>query len=689
MILRHYKGFRRLRWKEIITILIFLWSFGIYSGNILAQEKGQGIGGLISPGKLSNAHSDIEGINNCTKCHQLGGGVPDSKCLDCHNKIRERIEKGKGLHANAEGKCFKCHTDHKGKHFSIVEIDKDKFEHEKTGYKLEGKHYDIKSKCSKCHGTKGSYLGLNQECTSCHKNRHADQFGSKKCLECHDVKAWKPAIYNHFEKPKFKLTGKHKDVECAKCHRDDKFKGTTTVCSDCHKNEHKDQFLGRKCDECHKSEGWKPSKYDHEKNKKFKLTGKHKDILCAKCHRKGLYQNIGAECIDCHKNLHKEQFADLKCTECHKTKEWKPSTYKHEKNLNFKLTGKHKDVKCALCHEKGKFRDRERACTSCHKDEHKKQFAEKKCDECHKTEGWKPSTYKHEDNQKFKLTGKHKDVLCSKCHEKKVFRDLERTCASCHKDKHEGQFKKRICEDCHKTEGWSPSTYDHSKNMRFKLSDKHKDIKCSICHSDGKFAGLDTSCGACHKPNHKVERPKECERCHTVKTWKLDPTIHAKRGFPLIGGHAKLGCSDCHKDAAYKQPAVSCATCHKDIHYNQFGMFCKDCHSPVKWKPSTFTHAKAGYFGLGGVHRLIADCSKCHSSGQYKNLSLECYNCHKKNYEGTTMPPHKEYSSIFTTECNKCHKDTDTSFRGIRFDHSFWPLEGRHSTAPCSQCHGR
>ena len=342
-----------------------------------------------------------------------------------------------------------------------------------------------------------------------------------------------------------------------------------------------------------------------------------------------------------------------------------------------------------MCHEKGKFRDRERACTSCHKDEHKKQFAEKKCDECHKTEGWKPSTYKHEDNQKFKLTGKHKDVLCSKCHEKKVFRDLERTCASCHKDKHEGQFKKRICEDCHKTEGWSPSTYDHSKNMRFKLSDKHKDIKCSICHSDGKFAGLDTSCGACHKPNHKVERPKECERCHTVKTWKLDPTIHAKRGFPLIGGHAKLGCSDCHKDAAYKQPAVSCATCHKDIHYNQFGMFCKDCHSPVKWKPSTFTHAKAGYFGLGGVHRLIADCSKCHSSGQYKNLSLECYNCHKKNYEGTTMPPHKEYSSIFTTECNKCHKDTDTSFRGIRFDHSFWPLEGRHSTAPCSQCHGR
>ena len=376
MILRHYKGFRRLRWKEIITILIFLWSFGIYSGNILAQEKGQGFGGLISPGNCQMLTLILKALIIVRSAISLAAVFPIQSVLTAIIKFGED-RKRQGSPCKGRGKCFKCHTDHKGKHFSIVEIDKDKFEHEKTGYKLEGKHYDIKSKCSKCHGTKGSYLGLNQECTSCHKNRHADQFGSKKCLECHDVKAWKPAIYNHFEKPKFKLTGKHKDVECAKCHRDDKFKGTTTVCSDCHKNEHKDQFLGRKCDECHKSEGWKPSKYDHEKNKKFKLTGKHKDILCAKCHRKGLYQNIGAECIDCHKNLHKEQFADLKCTECHKTKEWKPSTYKHEKNLNFKLTGKHKDVKCALCHEKGKFRDRERACTSCHKDEHKKQFAEK------------------------------------------------------------------------------------------------------------------------------------------------------------------------------------------------------------------------------------------------------------------------------------------------------------------------
>src|SRR4030066_2238479 len=129
---------KRILIGKFLSIIILILCVGLifYTEQTSAQEKGQGFGGLISPGKLSNAHSDIEGINNCTKCHQLGGGFPDSKCLGCHNKIRERIEKKKGLHAKAEGNCFKCHTDHKGKHFSIIEIEKDKFEHEKTGYKL-------------------------------------------------------------------------------------------------------------------------------------------------------------------------------------------------------------------------------------------------------------------------------------------------------------------------------------------------------------------------------------------------------------------------------------------------------------------------------------------------------------------------------------------------------------------------
>jgi len=40
--------------------------------------------GQISPGDLSNAHKDLEGMSNCTKCHALGEKVENNKCLDCH-----------------------------------------------------------------------------------------------------------------------------------------------------------------------------------------------------------------------------------------------------------------------------------------------------------------------------------------------------------------------------------------------------------------------------------------------------------------------------------------------------------------------------------------------------------------------------------------------------------------------------
>ncbi|MFZ4401794.1 MAG: hypothetical protein ACOYO1_17325, partial [Bacteroidales bacterium] len=38
----------------------------------------------ISPGELSNYHSHLEGISNCTKCHVLGEQLSNDKCLACH-----------------------------------------------------------------------------------------------------------------------------------------------------------------------------------------------------------------------------------------------------------------------------------------------------------------------------------------------------------------------------------------------------------------------------------------------------------------------------------------------------------------------------------------------------------------------------------------------------------------------------
>ena len=62
----------------------------IAGGSITAQ---------ISPGDLTNAHKDLEGISNCTKCHELGKAVLNSKCLDCHTEIADPLSQNKGYHA--------------------------------------------------------------------------------------------------------------------------------------------------------------------------------------------------------------------------------------------------------------------------------------------------------------------------------------------------------------------------------------------------------------------------------------------------------------------------------------------------------------------------------------------------------------------------------------------------------------
>jgi hypothetical protein len=39
--------------------------------------------GQISPGDLSEGHSHLEGMSNCTQCHTLGAKVSNEKCLAC------------------------------------------------------------------------------------------------------------------------------------------------------------------------------------------------------------------------------------------------------------------------------------------------------------------------------------------------------------------------------------------------------------------------------------------------------------------------------------------------------------------------------------------------------------------------------------------------------------------------------
>ena len=55
--------------------------------------------GQISPGKLTTAHAELEGIMNCTQCHDLGNKVTNTKCLACHEEIQELTDQNRGYHA--------------------------------------------------------------------------------------------------------------------------------------------------------------------------------------------------------------------------------------------------------------------------------------------------------------------------------------------------------------------------------------------------------------------------------------------------------------------------------------------------------------------------------------------------------------------------------------------------------------
>lgn len=106
----------------------------------------------LSPGKLAQGHSQLEGLSNCTQCHNIGAKIAEQKCLACHKELNARVSAKKGYHASSavKGKeCISCHSDHHGLKFDMIRFDQKTFDHKLTGYELKGGHKI--SDCKKCH----------------------------------------------------------------------------------------------------------------------------------------------------------------------------------------------------------------------------------------------------------------------------------------------------------------------------------------------------------------------------------------------------------------------------------------------------------------------------------------------------------------------------------------------------------
>jgi NAD-dependent dihydropyrimidine dehydrogenase PreA subunit len=537
------------------------------------------VSGQLSPGDLSRPHEHLEGLKNCTKCHEIGKKVLPDKCLTCHVLLNDRIKSGEGLHARDEYQnCVECHSDHQGTNYDLIwwKEGRDNFDHAKTGYTLQGKHLAVD--CNKCHNAKNiadiqkytsqkknpdkTFLGLDTQCISCHLDEHRGQLDTQ-CAKCHDFNAWKPVQQFDHNKTKFSLSGRHLTVDCVLCHkkiedtsnnRDQdylKFSGLKFAnCSDCHGDPHAGR-LGGACKNCHTLSGWKGvvnKDFNHDLTR-FPLSGKHNNVRCDRCHRpnQSLKNLVFSRCRNCHQDYHQGQFSHRQqrgaCEECHTEKGFIPANFTVEQHnvTGYPLEGAHLAVPCNFCHPKNannrpQFRFSSTDCLNCHRDPHNREseryVAQKStpagkdgCQYCHSVTSWGSIEFDHSQTN-FKLDGKHQNVSCKSCHETKDSNMVEsvnlkldkKECRDCHQDVHMGQF------------------------------DTQSEVK-----SDG-------------------ENLIQCDNCHTTSNWIASNFEHNRDShFKLEGVHKQLNCSKCHKIVnvsgqsfvRFKPIEYACSSCHE------------------------------------------------------------------------------------------------------------------------------
>lgn len=138
------------------------------------------------------------------------------RCVDCHENIHKPYISEKHYPNQT---CTSCHNESK---WAAI-----KFDHTNTEFSLQGAHKN--QSCRACHfktqtGNKYTqeFSSLSASCTQCHQDVHYGQFdknSSTDCSRCHGNNDWQVEKFNH-DNTKFKLDGKHANVSCAKCHKE-------------------------------------------------------------------------------------------------------------------------------------------------------------------------------------------------------------------------------------------------------------------------------------------------------------------------------------------------------------------------------------------------------------------------------------------------------------------------------------
>jgi hypothetical protein len=608
----------------IVAAAVFACVVLLAAGGVHAQ--------ILSPGPLSKAHSMIEGMGNCVRCHGEGSRHDNARCLDCHTEIRSRKDAKAGYHARLGAQtCAECHAEHRGLGAELIEFKPSQraFDHRLTGWPLEGAH-------------------KKNDCKTCHEPRLISADDARRVL------------------------GEGRNT----------FLGLTTVCARCHFDEHRKQ-VGDRCEKCHTSSDFdKAPLFNHSSMSSFPLTGKHAQVDCKKCHGNLTDETTAADafpaprarsylqfkdiphanCLDCHDDAHNGAFG-RNCTQCHTTSDWHTilktaEDFGFHDKTGFPLRGMHADVACKQCHgpfprQKAVFKGLKHGrCADCHVDAHVGQLDKDKagvvaCETCHTVGGFVPVLFDVVAHAKtsFPLEGAHQAVACGACHtaDDKLPRRLPTV------------VRARL----------------ESQRRRVLVSDARLEFP-QLKHV-GEPSTTPVRCEGCHDNPHQDQFDQQiakqgCNACHQQSSFRDETFRHDDSRFPLTGRHKVVACGSCHVDedvagkkrkkgrpvafVRYRPLAVECASCHVDEHVGQLAVGgatdCARCHQTTGFVPSTFDHLdpERTRFVLEGRHKDVP-CARCHAAvtvagvdaagkttSRYRPVPTDCRACHEDEHQG-------------------------------------------------------
>jgi predicted CXXCH cytochrome family protein len=629
-----------------------------------ARSADAQLGALVSPGRLSRAHSSLEGIANCLSCHTAGQGVAAPKCLSCHKPVAERIAQKKGVHRNVTTDCVSCHVEHAGLDAELRPFDTRKFNHTtETGFPLDGLHAPLAATCTSCHKTR-SFLAAKADCASCHADAHKGALGNR-CASCHSTTVKFTDSRRTFDhrRTAFPLTGAHTTVGCVACHRDSRtYKGVQfSSCASCHSDPHEPRFPAA-CSSCHTTQGWRTTKVDHARTA-FPLRGRHATVECAQCHVQPATKVAPRfdTCAACHSDPHRGTFKQ-DCASCHNETSWRTGTFDHS-TTRFPLVDKHAGLSCASCHQ---------SATS----------ASLAAPPRGSTPAPARGTTRGPGPGRGPIAAPARAV---------DFRGLRTECVACHADVHEGKLGVR-CETCHSARSFDVPSFNHAR-PRALFAGVHAALTCAQCHAPVRpsnalpagrsatpprsavprmarvgLAKTSDACVSCHSDVHAGQVSTRCEACHSLDRPKFAVTsfAHEKTRFPLTGKHVGLECATCHRVETRTFPAgtattrrltgigTDCVACHQDPHAGQFKVGCQSCHSVETFTIARYTHLRARALGSFFVGRHVTACSACHKPAAARSVQAAvvayqipttCTACHTDIHRGALGP-----------RCETCHK---------------------------------